>query len=407
MTTSTSSDFPKLRTLDSRPVLKDGHLFIALRDPLRLTEKTILLPQSIAPILALCDGTRDARGLNASLAVRLGLNIPLDEIKQLLTTLDEALLLDNDRSAEAQEQARLEFLDAPYREPSLAGQPYPADPDELNSFLQEYLDAAEVKSIVEKGRGLVSPHIDYARGGPVYAQVWGGAAESARSTELAIIFGTDHFGEDDRLTLTRQNYATPFGVLPTARGVVDALANTVGEEDAFSGELRHRGEHSIELAATWLHHIRGGQPCELVPVLCGTFERFFGGEQNPKDDPTIDQLLCTLRSATAGQRTIVVAAGDLSHVGPAFGGRPLDLVGRARLQSADDELMELMCAGDDQGFYEAIGRVEDANNVCGAVPIYLTIRFLNPVRGELIAYDRCPADEQGTSLVSICGIVFR
>jgi len=253
---------------------------------------------------------------------------------------------------------------------------------------------------------LVSPHIDYARGGSVYAQVWGGAAEFVRSADLAVIFGTDHFGEDDRLTLTRQHYATPFGVLPTAHGVVDALAKTVGEEESFSGELRHRGEHSIELAATWLHHIRGGQACELVPILCGTFERFFGSNENPEDDPAIDQLLGTLRSATAGHKTIVVAAGDLSHVGPAFGGRPLDLVGRARLQSADDELMELMCAGDAQGFFEAIGSVDDANNVCGAVPIYLTIRLLSPVQGERIAYDRCPADEQGNSLVSICGVLF-
>ena len=407
MTTSTPSDFPKLRAVDSRPVLKGGRLFIALRDPLRLTDKTILIPQSIAPILALCDGTRDARGLNASLAVRLGMNIPIDEIKQLLTALDEALLLDNERSAEAQDQARHKFLDAPYREPYLAGLSYPADPDELNSVLRGYLDEVEVKSITEEGCGLVSPHIDYARGGSVYAQVWGRAAEFVRSADIAVIFGTDHFGEDDRLTLTRQNYATPFGVLPTARGVVDALAKTIGEEESFSSELSHRGEHSIELAATWLHHIRGGQPCELVPILCSTFERFFGSEHNPEEDPTIDQLLCTLRSATAGHKTIVVAAGDLSHVGPAFGGRPLDLVGRARLQSADSELMELMCAGDAQGFFEAIGNVDDANNVCGVVPIYLTIRFLDPVKGELIAYDHCPADEQGTSLVSICGVLFR
>jgi hypothetical protein len=43
-----------------------------LRDPLRLTDNTILIPQSLAPILALCDGTRDAGGIRASLAVRYG-----------------------------------------------------------------------------------------------------------------------------------------------------------------------------------------------------------------------------------------------------------------------------------------------------------------------------------------------
>jgi hypothetical protein len=45
--------------------------------------------------------------------------------------------------------------------------------------------------------------------------------------------------------------------------------------------------------------------------------------------------------------------------------------------------------------------------VCGAIPIYLTMRLLSPVQGERVAYDLCPADEQGTSLVSICGVVFK
>jgi hypothetical protein len=103
---------------------------------------------------------------------------------------------------------------------------------------------------------------------------------------------------------------------------------------------------------------------------------------------------------------MVIAAGDLSHVGPAFGGSPLDLIGRARLGAADDELIHLICAGDTEGFFAAIQRVEDRNNVCGAAPIYLTMRMLSPVKGECVAYDRCPADLEGASMVSICGLTF-
>jgi AmmeMemoRadiSam system protein B len=104
---------------------------------------------------------------------------------------------------------------------------------------------------------------------------------------------------------------------------------------------------------------------------------------------------------------LIVASGDLSHVGPAFGGPPQDWVGRARLQKADDELIERMRAGDAHGFFEAIKWEEDRRNVCGLPPIYLALRVLSPVQGELVAYDRCPADERGTSLVSICGVLFR
>jgi AmmeMemoRadiSam system protein B len=208
------------------------------------------------------------------------------------------------------------------------------------------------------------------------------------------------------LTLTHQNYATPFGVLPTEQEVVQDLVNTIGEEEALCHELYHRGEHSIELAATWLHYIRDEQPCELVPILCGTFEQFVGEEVGPKDPIQIDEMINALRSALKKHNAIFLAAGDLSHVGPAFGGYPVDLAGRARLGSADEVLLDLICAGETDGFFEAIRNVGDINNVCGMAPIYLTMRALSPVKGTKVAYDRCPADEQGTSWVSICGVVF-
>jgi AmmeMemoRadiSam system protein B len=104
---------------------------------------------------------------------------------------------------------------------------------------------------------------------------------------------------------------------------------------------------------------------------------------------------------------IIIAAADLSHIGPAFGGHPVDLLARARLEAADRVLMDRICDGDEQGFFEAIKQVGDRNNVCGAAPIYLTLRLLSPIKGKVVAYDRCPADAQGLSLVSICGITLQ
>ena len=404
----TRSQFPKLRAVDARPVVQGGRPSILLRDPLQLADKTVVIPQQLAPLLALCDGTRDSSGLRASLAVRFGLRIGLDVLEQVLTAFDEALLLDNDRFAQARGRALAEYRQAPFRPPVLAGQSYPADADELRHLLEGYFETVdEVSPGPDDGRGLVCPHIDYARGGPVYARVWKRAAEMVKTAELVVLLGTDHFGKDGRLTLTRQQYATPFGVLPTARGVVETLAGALGAETAFADELHHRSEHSIELAAIWLHYVREGQPCELVPILCGSFGHFVRGEAEPEHDSVINVLLDTLAQAMAGRRVVVVVAGDLSHVGPAFGGQPLDLVGRARLQAADDELIERICAGDDSGFFTAIKREGDRRNVCGLPPIYLALRMLSPVQGERVAYDRCPADQNGTSFVSVCGVVFR
>ncbi len=404
----TINSHPKLRgNIEIRPLVQNGQPCVLLRDPLGLTGKVLIVPQPLAAALAMCDGTREnASAMSASLAVRAGLRIAPGAIEQLLAALDEALLLDNDSFTQACQQALNEYRSAPFRALNGAGHSYPADADELRRLLGGYLEAAKDVSPLPQGRGLVSPHIDYARGGPVYARVWKRAAEMAQAADLAVVLGTDHSGVEGGFTLTHQNYATPFGALPTAREVIDTLAEAIGAQAAFAGELYHRGEHSIELAAIWLHYIRQGQPCQVAPILCGSFSSFVNGKADPASDPTIHALLDALNQATVGRRVIIVAAGDLAHVGPAFGGQPLNLAGRARLKATDDELIEHMCAGDAQGFLNAIKRVNDRNNVCGVPPIYLTLHALAPTRGECLAYERCPADENNASAVSVCGVVF-
>lgn len=395
---------PKLRRVDVNPIMQGGRPLILLRDPLRLSGNSILLPQSIGPLLGLCDGTRDVRGLSAALAIRYGQAISPSEIEQLLDALDDAFLLDNERFIEAKLKALYEYRQELHRAPILAGISYPSEKAPLQELLQSYLAGAPERAKQADLLGLVSPHIDFQRGGAVYATAWSQASQFLQEADLAIIFGTDHFGEGALLSLTQQQYATPYGTLPTAHDLVSELARAAGEEATLAGELCHRYEHSIELAAIWLHHMRQEAPCELLPILCGSFERFFTGGSHPEEDPFITDFIAALREIAADRRAIVIAAADLSHVGPAFGGHPIDLHGRARLEAADRALMQSICDGDHRGFFEAIKQVEDRNNVCGAAPIYLTLRLLHPIKGELLAYDRCPADAQGTSLVSICGI---
>lgn len=399
--------YPKVRPVDVRPIVRNGRPYVLIRDPLRLSDQMLLVPQPLAPVLALCDGTRDLRAIRAALMVRYGVRVDEEALRALVAQLDAAYLLDNERFAEAHARALEAYRQAPFRPPTLAGEVYPADPEALRRLLRSFQEGLPEERPVETGRGLVSPHIDYARGGRTYARVWGRAAPFVREADLVILLGTDHYGEDGSLTLTRQHYATPFGVLPTARSIVEALAQALGEDRAFAGELRHRGEHSIELAAVWLHAVREGRPVELVPILCGPFASCIAEGRDPASDPRVGRVVGLLRAAAAGRRAVVVAAGDLAHVGPAFGGRPLDLRGRARLRAEDEALIERMCAGDAAGFFARIHEVQDCNNVCGVSPIYLALRVLEPTSGEAVAYELCPADEAGTSVVSICGVLWR
>jgi AmmeMemoRadiSam system protein B len=381
---------------------------VLLRDPLRLSGQSIFLPLSLAPLLELCDGTRDEAGLRAALAVRAGIQLGPTTLERMLEQLDQALLLDNERFAEAYANALQDFRTATCRSPILAGESYPAEPEMLENALNTYIENVEHHEVVPQGqiRGLVSPHIDFERGGAVYAQVWRKAAQAVREAEIAILFGTDHISGEAKLTFTHQRYSTPWGVLPTANTIVDLVARELGPEVVFRDELHHRSEHSIELAVNWLHHLLGDKHCELVPVLCGSFEQFLEEEAEADEDGEISATLDILREATTSQKTIVIAAGDLAHVGPAFGDPyPIDIVQRARIKTADEELMASICEGDEEAFFQQVKRERDRRRICGLPPIYMALRFLGETEGVVTGYAQCPADQQNRSFVSICGIL--
>jgi AmmeMemoRadiSam system protein B len=223
---------------------------------------------------------------------------------------------------------------------------------------------------------------------------------------LVIVLGTDHQGSHATLTITRQSYATPWGILPTDNRVVDALAAALGDDAVFAEELHHRGEHSIELAAVWLHFIRGGEAVPTVPVLCGHFGSFVEGQADPAAYGPFTTALDLLREVMAQRRTLVVAAADLAHMGPAFGDPyGLDFIGQARLRNADGRLLDAVNAGNPTVFFELLKAEGDRRHVCGLPPIYLTLRLLEPVRGRPAGYDLCPADPTGQSFVTIAGVL--
>lgn len=399
---------PKLRPVQPSLVHHEGNAYIVLGDPLNLSENAVAVPQQLGPLLELCDGTRDLRALQAAFELRTGVRLGQEFLQQLVSHLDEALLLESDRFAEARAGLVSEFHAAPARAPALAGSGYPADPRQLKEELERHLDGIDRMAVRADLRGLVSPHIDYRRGGPVYARVWSMAAPTIADIDLAIIFGTNHIGGYTLFTLTRQNYSTPWGGLPTAAELVSDLAADLGERAVFEWELCHKQEHSIELALVWLHYFLGDRQCEVLPILCGSFDPFINGHGHPNQNEQINTVVDRLREVIASRKALVVAAADLAHVGPAFGDpQPLDAVARAGITAADTELINAVCSADADRFYEQVNRESDRRRICGLSPIYMTLRLLGPARGELTGYTHCPADETNGSLVSICGIGLR
>jgi AmmeMemoRadiSam system protein B len=407
---------PRLRPLDVQWHMHQGQPMLVLRDRLGLAQHAVGVPAALAVLLSLCDGTRDRAALRAAFELRTGLHLTAAELDGILAQLDAALLLEGPRVEEARAAALAAYRAAPFRPPALADAVYPAEAVALRAQLEADVgrgaalaDGATNDALVDRSaiRGVVSPHIDYQRGGPVYGRVWSLAREAAAKAELVIAFGTDHAGSAGSWTVTDQHYATPFGVLPTARDLVAALDEIFGPA-ARAEELHHRAEHSLELALVWLHYMRDGRPVPVVPVIFGSFHEITQGGTSPGDDARYEAALAVLRDAMRARRTLVVVGADLAHVGPAFGDpRPFGAAECAALRTADEASLRALCAGDAAGFLALSCIERDARRVCGLPPLYFALRLLAPTEGLVVAYDQCPADAQGGSWVSIAGALLR
>jgi hypothetical protein len=345
--------------------------------------------------------------IRAALEIRYGLRLPGAMIETMLAQFDQALLLEGETFEQVKRQAMAEYRVAPFRPPALAGLSYPAEAEALRQMLAGYLKQVNGVSPVSPAiRAIISPHIDYPRGGLTYAQIWASAAEAVRQAELIVILGTDHNGvQPGAITLTCQNYASPLGVMPTDKALVERLAQALGPDNVFAGELLHRDEWSIELVLIWLQYMRGDNPCPILPVLCGSFLHFMTGQARIEDEPKYNFFLDILRQEMRERRTLIVASGDLAHMGLAFDGPPLDQAAHAQMKEDDATLTKTLAQGSADSFFKLMQAGQYERNVCGLSPFYFTLSALDQSRGQVIAYDRCPADNRKTSFVSICGMV--
>ena len=410
MTTEAQPNIPErptLRLVEPMWLEHLGQRYLHLRDPMSLSDLTVMIPEVAAPLVTLLDGSRNLAEIRSALALRFGLTVTDRELASMIGQLDQALLIGNGEFRRARRRALAAYRETDYRPPSHIGAVYPESANALEAAINRWCDEASLSEPVSRPEGdlvgMLCPHIDYNRGHATYAELWRDTQPDLSEIELVVILGTDHYGGMGQLTPTVQNYATPYGMLETDKAIVDKLAAAIGPS-AFEEELHHRTEHSIELAAVWMHHFMRDRSVTLVPILCGSFHEFTNGESNPDDVPHITATLEVLERVTSERRTLIIAAGDMAHVGPAFGDpHPLDEVAKATTKSEDAQSISAICSGDSSRFLEISRNESDRRKICGLPPIYLMLKLLDGALGIHMGYDQCPADPTNGSVVSIAG----
>ncbi len=403
--------YPKIRPVNSAWIKHKGYNYLKLDDPMSISGQSILIPEHLSYVVLICDGTKDIFEMRSLMRKNYGLDLSVDNITELLNYLDAGFLLENGNFKHVEQMMLKEYQDSDYRAPYHAGAVYPSNPSELRNLLNEYSGAIRLQEgrVNRNGElvGIISPHIDYSRGHSTYARLWERASTNLREVELVIVLGTDHNGGSGQITATFQDYATPWGILPTETSVVKTLESELGSEFLFKEEFHHIKEHSIELALVWLHYsleISLLPPVPIVPILCGSFSTFITGEKTLYRDNKIRTLIYCLKQIMERRKTLVMAAGDLAHLGPVFGDTaPMDDESKFQLKTADYASLNAICNSNPNLFFEISQRESDYRRICGLSPIYISLELLTGARGEHLGYKQCPASVQGDSIVSIAG----
>ncbi len=362
----------------------------------------LALDAGLAPILSLLDGTHSAQQI-AELVRRDNPDLSADWIESLLAELDENLLLDSPRFTAERDARESDWINLGARPAAFAGRSYPAQSAELNTFLEAKRALGEPRLPTraydeEKVRGIVTPHIDFHRGGHVEAASYAPFVENVRATgkpfDTLVVFGIAHAGVRYPFCALDKDYQTPIGTMKCDREFISDLAARVGPQ-LLGENFVHKDEHSIEFSAVMCEHFDELKNAEIVPILCGGFwESLRSGQAPETAEPQVGAFIEALREVTqqhekVGRKIGFIASVDGAHVGTQFGDdSPLSPDKLREIAREDRDWCAAIEAGDRAALHQHFARDQNRFNVDAHPALYTIMAAFPDLRGQLLDYDQ-------------------
>ena len=451
-----NSALPRVRRVDVIPIDQNGVRSFYVRDPLEFAQQPVVLGGAGLFILSLLDGRHSLDQVLAALRREFpGTRIRASQVRELLATLSERCYLDDEVAAAHIGRVRNEFARAPVRPPWHAGSAYPNEALELAAMLDGFFvagaadgdpagaepahreDAAggdsrltgnhsarpgsstPVAQAYGELAAIMCPHIDLRAGGEVYPPAFttlAAAAHAPRPIELYVILGVAHNGGTrpgaSFAVASDKNYATPFGELPTDRGLIEEWSQRAGR-DVTDQQWVHRTEHSVEFPLLFLQYIQARAalpPYAVVPVLLGGVDHDLQAGRDPLQAAEVKRELAALRAAVAasGKRACYLLSVDLAHIGPKFGDpEPIDDAGAAACEQKDRHLLGFAERFDAPGLNRTLHADRNCRNVDAVAGLFSLYPLLagSACRGSVLSYGQNRQPDTG-SLVSYASMAF-
>jgi AmmeMemoRadiSam system protein B len=241
------------------------------------------------------------------------------------------------------------------RSPAVAGQFYPKTPQELKRQMDEFLGIAASQELPILGA--VVPHAGYIYSGSVAAEVYARLPEK----ETYVILGPNHHGLGAPISLSRDSWKTPLGLVESDQEMAQALVGTIIDQE----ELAHLHEHSIEVQLPFLQERFSG--FKILAITMGL-----------QDEETAVEVGEALGKAALklNKSCTIIASSDFSHYQP-----------QETARKVDTSLIEAILRMDIPELYS---RIYSYNaTACGYGPIAAAIaaaKILGATSGKLLRY---------------------
>lgn len=387
-------EYPRLRwPLDIRLERIEGQEILLLRCPLGFSQEPLLLIPGVGPILATFNGQHSIDQIAEQFTPH---GLRTEHIRELVKLLDGHKYLDTPEFRLHEQSIKNNFLLQQIRPAVFAGLSYPDSQKELNQFLDQYLIATQLKPDSKHTdlKFLISPHIDYRRGGKTYGSAY--SLLNGHRHDLYILMGTAHQYSEGLFHLTRKHFSCPLSEAKNDLDFTDTLAGKYGIDRSYQDEFLHKQEHSLELQIPFLKKVR--PDAVIVPILIGGFHKFVREGSLPSHDGIYEDFVGALTELmqsriNQGAKICFIAGVDMAHVGRSFGD-PNNLTAEQMeiVRKQDLEYLEAVRTQDKSRLFNHIAMDNDSRRICGFPTIYtildvmerLSIKCLN----SLCEYDQ-------------------
>jgi len=417
---------PRIRPIEAFPLQQSGQELIGIKDPTGIFSEICFVSPETFFLMSLMDGSNTLRDLQAAYLRRYGTLLYTEKVEELIAQLDACHLLENRHFQDYLCRLHEAFKKATTREAMFAGKGYEANPEQLKATIQSYFTKKDGPGIPNKSgqkkaiKGIVAPHIDFARGGTCYAHSYKALGESLQA-DLYIILGTCHTPMQNPFAFTLKRFASPLGEIETPKDLIADCAQLL-PFDPFLDEFCHRNEHTIEFQIVFLRYLLGKSKFKIFPILCNSFHGLIQQGISPMQDPIYKETIALLAEQCARlDKVCLIASADLAHVGPQFGHREAVTPGTlAETKAKDLEMLGYVQELKAEEFYRFILREKDRRNICGLPPLYALLQLIQAqkaegdltkgspsalVKGHLLHYQQWH-DPQGKGAVTFASMAF-